>query len=303
MDRRTQTTSREIPRWDPGQKALLCPKDTSRCVEDTQTQPSVRCNAGRQLGICGATSPSPPTTLTQEEPPFSPCNPHKPKKQPPTRTYLAQGDGASGQANESPFPAVGVLGERELLRQDLDHVFDLRCVVLSHKLSHQPGERRGKHPGGALGSELGGLGSPQPSETGIFGHGKRQRKQYRNGERRWNPQAKPELSPSSPLTANSGSPPPCCSQPAASCAPHGPPAQGGLPGGHPTAPAEKKSPGLQTPSPAGRAMRVVYPRHGTIRQQKRARHPPGGTVGNRCPPDVHPAPKFRTFAADIPLHF
>ena len=108
--------------------------------------PVACCNAGKEPGSCRAASPSLPITLTQEELLFSHRNLHKPKK--PTRTYLAQGDGASGQANESPFPAVGVLGERELLRQDLDHVFDLRRVVLSHKLSHQPGERRGKHPGG-----------------------------------------------------------------------------------------------------------------------------------------------------------
>lgn len=59
------------------------------------------------------------------------------------RPYLAQGDGAGGQADEPPFAAVGVLGERELLRQDLDDVLDLRRVVLSHKLAHQPGGGRG----------------------------------------------------------------------------------------------------------------------------------------------------------------
>ena len=118
-----------------------------RTLGKLKRNPAVRCNAGREPGSCGAASLTLPITLTQEEPPFPHRNLHEPKT-PPAPTYLAQGDGAGGQANEPAFPAVGVLGERELLRQDLDHVLDLRRVVLSHKLSHQPGERRGKHPGG-----------------------------------------------------------------------------------------------------------------------------------------------------------
>lgn len=57
------------------------------------------------------------------------------------KAHLAQSDGAGGQADEAPFPAVGVLGQGELLGQGLDDVFDLHGIVLRHRLSHQPVER------------------------------------------------------------------------------------------------------------------------------------------------------------------
>lgn len=60
---------------------------------------------------------------------------------PQEETYLAQGDRAGSQANETPFPAVGVLGQGKLLRQGLDHVFYLHGIVLGHKVPHQPGEK------------------------------------------------------------------------------------------------------------------------------------------------------------------
>lgn len=59
---------------------------------------------------------------------------------PQEKTYLAQGDRAGCQADEAPFPAVGVLGQGKLLRQGLDHMFDLHGVVLGHEVPHQPGE-------------------------------------------------------------------------------------------------------------------------------------------------------------------
>lgn len=126
----------------------------------------VGCNAGREL--------QGPITLTQEEQLSltTTCINQKPH-----HTYLAQGNGASSEANESSFPAVGVLGERKLLGQDLDHVFDLGCVVLSHKLSHQPGERMGKHKGIFrfwLIQPLRGL----VTDTGTFSQNKHQEKQY-----------------------------------------------------------------------------------------------------------------------------
>lgn len=57
------------------------------------------------------------------------------------KAYLAQCDGAGGQADEPTFPAVGVLRQGKLLRQGLDHMLDLHRVVLGHELSDQPGER------------------------------------------------------------------------------------------------------------------------------------------------------------------
>lgn len=133
-----------------------------------------------------------------------------PKKS-PTCTYLAQGDGASSQANESPFPAVGMLGERKLLREDLDDVFDLRRVVLSHKLSHQPGERRGKRPGGfrfcAI-QKTRGLGSPQPSETlsiSDFWPQQMPEKAVPKLGTVTEPTRETRALPSSPLTSNSSS--------------------------------------------------------------------------------------------------
>ena len=60
---------------------------------------------------------------------------------PQEKTYLAQGNRAGCQANEAPFPTVGMLGQGKLLRQGLDHMFDLHGVVLSHEVPHQPGER------------------------------------------------------------------------------------------------------------------------------------------------------------------
>lgn len=59
----------------------------------------------------------------------------------PQKAHLAQCNGAGGQADEAPLPAVGVLGQGELLRQGLDHMLDLHGVVLGHELPHQPGER------------------------------------------------------------------------------------------------------------------------------------------------------------------
>lgn len=60
---------------------------------------------------------------------------------PQEKTYLAQGNRAGCQANEAPFPTVGVLGQGKLLRQGLDHMFDLHGVVLGHEVPHQPEER------------------------------------------------------------------------------------------------------------------------------------------------------------------
>lgn len=57
------------------------------------------------------------------------------------QAHLAQCDGAGSQADEAPFPAVGVLRQGKLLRQGLDHMLDLHGVVLGHELPHQPGER------------------------------------------------------------------------------------------------------------------------------------------------------------------
>lgn len=57
------------------------------------------------------------------------------------KAYLAQCDGAGGQADEPPFPAVGVLRQGKLLRQGLDHMLDLHRVVLGHELPDQPEER------------------------------------------------------------------------------------------------------------------------------------------------------------------
>lgn len=57
------------------------------------------------------------------------------------KAYLAQCDGAGGQADEPPFPAVGVLRQGKLLRQRLDHMLDLHRVVLGHELPDQPEER------------------------------------------------------------------------------------------------------------------------------------------------------------------
>ena len=56
------------------------------------------------------------------------------------KAHLAQRDGAGGQADEAPFPAVRVLGQGKLLRQRLDHMLDLHGVVLGHELPDQPGE-------------------------------------------------------------------------------------------------------------------------------------------------------------------
>lgn len=55
--------------------------------------------------------------------------------------HLAQCDGAGSQANEAPFPTVGVLRQGKLLRQGLDHMLDLHGVVLGHELPDQPEER------------------------------------------------------------------------------------------------------------------------------------------------------------------
>lgn len=63
------------------------------------------------------------------------------------KTHLAQGDRAGCQADEAPFPAVGMLGQGKLLRQGLDYVLDLHGVVLGHKVPHQPGEREEKSYG------------------------------------------------------------------------------------------------------------------------------------------------------------
>lgn len=57
------------------------------------------------------------------------------------KAHLAQCDGAGGQADEAPFPAVGVLRQGKLLRQGLDHMLDLHGVVLGHELPDQPAER------------------------------------------------------------------------------------------------------------------------------------------------------------------
>lgn len=57
------------------------------------------------------------------------------------KAHLAQCNGAGGQANEAPLPAVGVLRQGKLLRQGLDHMLDLHGVVLGHELPDQPGER------------------------------------------------------------------------------------------------------------------------------------------------------------------
>lgn len=64
------------------------------------------------------------------------------------KAHLAQCNRAGGQADEAPLPAVGVLGQGELLRQGLDHMLDLHGVVLGHELPDQPGERgeRGCRP-------------------------------------------------------------------------------------------------------------------------------------------------------------
>lgn len=59
------------------------------------------------------------------------------------KAHLAQCDGAGGQADEAPFPAVGVLRQGKLLRQGLDHMLDLHGVVLGHELPDQPAEREG----------------------------------------------------------------------------------------------------------------------------------------------------------------
>jgi hypothetical protein len=61
---------------------------------------------------------------------------------PQENAHLAQGDGASSQADEAPFPTVGMLGQGKLLRQGLDHMLDLYGVVLCHELPNQPGEKR-----------------------------------------------------------------------------------------------------------------------------------------------------------------
>lgn len=61
-----------------------------------------------------------------------------------SHAYLAEGDRAGCQADKTPFPAVGVLGQGELLRQGLDHMLDLHSVVLGHKVPHQPGARKEK---------------------------------------------------------------------------------------------------------------------------------------------------------------
>lgn len=94
--------------------------------------------------------------------------------------YLAQGDGAGGQADEPPFAAVGVLGERKLLRQDLDDVLDLRRVVLSHELAHQPGGGREEENKKILilpDVNAFGLSSPWPAQMGMWscGHSTRGR--------------------------------------------------------------------------------------------------------------------------------
>lgn len=61
---------------------------------------------------------------------------------PSLQAHLAQCDGAGGQADEAPFPAVGVLRQGKFLRQSLDHMLDLHRVVLGHELPNQPGERK-----------------------------------------------------------------------------------------------------------------------------------------------------------------
>lgn len=66
------------------------------------------------------------------------------------KAHLAQCDRAGSQADETPFPTVGVLRQGKLLRQGLDHMLDLHGVVLGHELPDQPGERgeRGCRTGG-----------------------------------------------------------------------------------------------------------------------------------------------------------
>lgn len=80
------------------------------------------------------------------------------------KAHLAQCNGAGGQADEAPLPAVGVLRQGKLLRQGLDHMLDLHGVVLGHELPDQPGEtgergcravRSGSPPRPAAGSRAG----------------------------------------------------------------------------------------------------------------------------------------------------
>lgn len=91
------------------------------------------------------------------------------------KAHLAQRDGAGSQADEAPFPTVGVLRQGKLLRQGLDHMLDLHGVVLGHELPDQPGERgRGLQdqcnqptPAAAPGPGLAGGGEMTGLERGV----------------------------------------------------------------------------------------------------------------------------------------
>lgn len=122
---------------------------------------------------------------------------------------------------------MGVLGESEFLRQDLDHMFDLRCVVLSHKLSHQPEERRGKHPASFSFCQIQTLGCWLP--VAVRNRGSQPQQPPEKVILKWGrlkePTSETRALLSSLLTPSSHSLPPCCSQPAASCTLHQLPAQ------------------------------------------------------------------------------
>lgn len=91
---------------------------------------------------------------------------------PSLQAHLAQCDGAGSQADEAPFPAVGVLRQGKFLRQSLDHMLDLHRVVLGHELPNQPGERK---EGGCRTSGIGrplllapGPGAGRTEEDDLF---------------------------------------------------------------------------------------------------------------------------------------
>jgi len=73
-------------------------------------------------------------------------------------------------------------------------VLDLRRVVLSHKLSHQPGERRGKHPGGFRVCPTRTLRSSAPYSCPKQGFSATTNARE-SGTKTGNAEVKPELSP------------------------------------------------------------------------------------------------------------